>query len=72
MTLVTYEFRYFNAFSSIPVAERLTFGSDGEARIRGASELLRLPHRAAVEVWRGLVLVYAHRRRGFDLKTPRP
>ncbi|MDB5421607.1 MAG: hypothetical protein JWR59_1554 [Brevundimonas sp.] len=30
MTGATYEFRYFNALSSIPVVERLAFGSDGE------------------------------------------
>ena len=72
MTIVTYEFRYFNALSSIPVVERLAFGSDGEARIRGVSELLRLPHRAAVEVWRGVVLIYAHRRRGYNLNTSPP
>ena len=35
----------------------------GEARAKAAAELLRLPHRAAVEVWRGPALIYARRRR---------
>jgi len=58
-----YEFRYFSATSLFPAFERADFASDGEARAKAAAELLRLPHRAAVEVWRGPALIYARRRR---------
>jgi hypothetical protein len=58
-----YEFRYFSATSLFPAFERVDLASDGAARAKAAAELLRLPHRAAVEVWRGTALVYSRRRR---------
>jgi hypothetical protein len=58
-----YQFRYFVASSDDPVSETSLFGSDQDARAHGASELLRMPGRGAVEVWAGDRLVYARRRR---------
>jgi len=61
--MARYEFRYFASDPAVPAIEWGEYRDDRSARIRGASELLRLPHRSAVEVWCGTSLVYSHRRR---------
>lgn len=61
-----YEFRYFASDPMTPAVEWSDLKGDGLARIRAVSELLRLPHRLAVEVWCGTALIYSHRRRPAD------
>jgi hypothetical protein len=54
----TYEFRYFIPSPGRPALETETLGSDEAARAKAGRELLRMPGRLGVEVWRHDRLVW--------------
>lgn len=57
-----YEFRFFVRGSPDPVFERLDLEDESQARIRGSSELLQMPGRSGVEIWRAGRLIYRRKR----------
>jgi len=64
--MMVYEFRFFTGSSGDAAFERHRLEDDHAAIAKGASELLRMPARHAIEVWAGSRLVYQRSRRPRD------
>ena len=57
-----YEFRYHYGASPDPAIEHADLTDDAQAAVRAVRELLGMPSRHAVEVWREGVLVFGRTR----------
>lgn len=53
-----YEFRYHYGVSPHPAIERADMTDDSQAAVRAVRELLCMPSRHAVEVWRDGVVIF--------------